>query len=183
VALPDLTQLDQHAATPFQTGYPANVRIFYAPIDNLHGVLLDLIRSAKTSLVLAMYGFDDPELAEALREKLEDEQVFVQLTLDRSQAGGVHEKQLLAQEQYPASSIAVGSSERSRIMHMKALIVDGIDTVGGSTNWSVAGETLQDNELRVLRDPLEAARARARIDVIHHHMLQAAAKHAPVGAA
>jgi phosphatidylserine/phosphatidylglycerophosphate/cardiolipin synthase-like enzyme len=175
MALPDLSVLDQYAAAPFPPGYATDRRDFYAPVDNCHQVLLDLVKSATTSLVVALYGFDDDAVADALHEKLVDENVFVQLTLDSSQAGGVHERKLLAREGYPASSVAVGRSEHGAIMHMKVVIVDGLDVADGSTNWSTSGESLQDNQLTVTRDPLKAARARARVDAIHHHMLQAAA--------
>lgn len=176
MALTSLADLDQYKTGGFPPGYPTTIRTLYSPVDNIHQALLDLIRSATQSLVVAVYGFDDEEVADALREKLESEHVFVQLTLDSSQAGGVHERELLAREDYPAASIAVGRSERGSIQHLKLLLVDGVDLVTGSTNWSTAGESLQDNAFVVIRDPLVAAEARARVDGIHHHMLQVAAK-------
>lgn len=171
MALPDLGVLAKYKAAPFAPGYPMAAMRFYAPVDQVHDVLKDLATSAAKSLVVAMYGFDDPELAAIIRQKMSEPGIFVQLTLDSSQAGGVHEKLILAQEGYPATSIAIGRSEHGAIMHMKLLIIDGLDVVDGSTNWSGGAEVKQDNQLTVTRDPYVAAEARARVDAIHANML------------
>lgn len=169
--LNDLTVLDQFAAAPFAPGTPTDRRTFYSPVDDVHGALLYVVKAAQRSLVCAMYGFDDQELADALKEKLTAENVYVQLTLDSSQAGGVHEKQLLTEEAFPISSVAIGRSEKGAIMHLKELVVDGVILVTGSTNWSHGGEALQDNQLTVELNPYAAAAATARIGAIHAHML------------
>lgn len=163
----DLHVLDRYKQAVFPPGYPPRVRTFYAPVDDVHGALVWMLSAAQKSLVVAMYGFDDEELAGVIKQKMADPNIFVQLTLDSSQAAGVHERNLLVAQGYPATSVAIGSSEHGRIMHMKEFIVDGVVLGTGSTNWSDAGERLQDNQLTIIADACVAAEARARIDTIH----------------
>lgn len=177
VSLPDLlavTDLDQYKVRGVLTGYPTNVRTFYSPIDDVHGVLKALIGSARHSIVVAMYGFDDDELADLLDRALKDPHMYVQISLDKSQAGGVHERDLLAKyaHEMTGNSVAIGTSEKSAIMHRKMVIIDGLWRVSGSTNWSTSGETLQDNELTVLCDAVACTEARTILDIEHNKMLR-----------
>jgi phosphatidylserine/phosphatidylglycerophosphate/cardiolipin synthase-like enzyme len=162
------------AAGRFLDGYPDDVRTFFSPVDDVHGVLVALLSSTQKSLVLNMYGYDDDELNDLILSKLNDAHVYVQMSLDKSQAGGVHEKQLLAkwQNDLIGNSIAIGESTRGAISHMKIVIVDGVYTVRGSTNWSLAGEQKQDNELTIHNNAVIAAETRAELDRNHDAMLK-----------
>jgi phosphatidylserine/phosphatidylglycerophosphate/cardiolipin synthase-like enzyme len=58
------------------------------------------------------------------------------------------------------------------ISHLKIVIVDGVYTVKGSTNWSLSGEQQQDNELSLNRNAVIAAETRAILDLNHDFMLK-----------
>lgn len=173
MALSELGLLDKFKAAPFVKTYPEHVRTFYSPVDNVPGALLELVSSATSSLVVGMYGYDSDELDGVIQTKLSSGDIYVQMSLDKSQAGGVHERELLAKYQNHGigNSIAIGHSERGAIMHLKMVIIDGLDVITGSTNWSISGETKQDNALVVVRDAMVAAEARTRLDIIHDGML------------
>jgi hypothetical protein len=170
-ALADLSVLDQFKNGGFPPGYDINVRRFYAPVDQVHDVEMATVRAVQRSYDLAMFGFDDDEKADAIEALMQNPDIHVRLTLDGLQARGVHERLLLAKENYPNNAMATGSSEHGRIMHLKLEIIDGVFLSTGSTNLSIAGETLQDNELTVRYAPLECIEAKMRIDAIHAHMI------------
>jgi phosphatidylserine/phosphatidylglycerophosphate/cardiolipin synthase-like enzyme len=159
----------------FLDGYPDDQRTFFAPRDDVHGLLVALLGSAQHSIVVNMFGYDDDELNKIIQGKLADEKVYVQMSLDRSQASGAHEKQILASWANDAfgNSIAIGtSSVHNAISHLKIVIVDGVYTVKGSTNWSLSGEQQQDNELTLSRNAVVAAETRAILDLNHDFMLK-----------
>ncbi|MCW2934712.1 MAG: hypothetical protein JWM19_5674, partial [Actinomycetia bacterium] len=140
-----------------------------------HDLLVALLSSAQHSIVVNMFGYDDDELNKIIQGKLADEHVYVQMSLDRSQASGEHEKQILASWVNDAfgNSIAIGtSSVHNAISHLKIVIVDGVYTVKGSTNWSLSGEQQQDNELTLSRNAVIAAETRAILDLNHDFMLK-----------
>jgi phosphatidylserine/phosphatidylglycerophosphate/cardiolipin synthase-like enzyme len=179
----------------FLDGYPPDQRSFFSPRDDLHPMLASLLDSAQHSLVLNMYGYDDDQLDEIIREKLASKHVYVQMSLDKSQAGGKHEKELLAKWTDDdllkkqdnggfGNSIAIGTSEvKHAISHLKVLIVDGVYTVTGSTNWSISGESEQDNQLTLSRNAVVASELRAILDLNHDWMLKEMAKAATEAAA
>jgi phosphatidylserine/phosphatidylglycerophosphate/cardiolipin synthase-like enzyme len=178
-----VSDLDVFKASPAPAGYPATMRTFYSPEDYVPQALQTVVSSVRKSIVVAMYGFDDDTLAAMLDSALKNPAIYVQITLDASQAAGIHEKDLLAKyaHEMTGNSVAIGHSEKGAIMHRKMVIVDGLWRISGSTNWSTSGETQQDNELTIIRDPMVCAEARPILDIEHDSALKqmAAARTAP----
>jgi len=180
-----INDLEQYKLSPtVDPTYPSNLRTFYSPHDDVHGALKRLVSSTTKSLVVAMFGYDDEELAAIIAGIIDNPNIYVQITLDNSQAGGVHERAILAKYKHEmgSNSVAIGSSEKGAIMHRKMVIVDGLWRLSGSTNWSVSGETKQDNELTVLQSSAACAEARHFLDIEHNKALQQMAKKAATAA-
>lgn len=125
----------------FPVGDSPDFRVLYAGRDDIHGALKYVLSRCSRSLRFNMYGYADNELDALVQQLVSSPHVYVQGTLDRSQAGGTHEKQIL-QTWSPAvrSSITIGQSATHDISHTKGGVVDGIVAWEGSTNWSDAGE-------------------------------------------
>jgi hypothetical protein len=122
-----------------------NFHLFYVGRDDVHNILKYVLSRVTVSLHLNMFGYDDDELNEIIKAKMLDGTILVMITLDRSQAGGKHEKALIAldQERDLASfntHFVIGTSETGQISHTKGFVADGIVAAEGSTNWSISGE-------------------------------------------
>ncbi len=161
------------------TGWPDDVRSFFSPRDTcLPLVLEQLVGGAADSIKVNMYGFDDDKLDAILHAKAAQPGFCFQMSLDKSQAGGLHEKALVAAwATSEGTTVAVGQSIKSAISHLKVCIVDGLYVISGSTNWSTSGETKQDNELVIHRNARIAARYGAVLDLNHAAMLGQMAAH------
>ena len=153
-------------------------RIFYVGRDDVHGVLMHLFTRVTLSVKMNMFGYDDDDLNSVL---------MVQVTLDKSQASGVHEKAILASDTGQdapgfANDFVVGESSTGQISHTKGGVLDGIVAFEGSTNWSSSGEgtgislvatkqapgfKAQNNTLAVYTNPYEIAKFAARLDYEH----------------
>ncbi len=119
--------------------------LFYVGRDDVHGVLDYLFARVQISLYLNMFGYDDDALNARIMASAADPGVTTMVTLDKSQAGGVHEKLILASDvakdpvAYNAH-FAIGQSATHQISHTKGGVLDGRVGFEGSTNWSASGE-------------------------------------------
>lgn len=175
-----LTLWDQlNALKAFPDDYPTILRRFYSPQDDVHGALKALLSSTTQSLIVSMYGEDDPELTAIIVQKAEDPTIFVQVNLDRTQAAGSAEVPLVKQLQAcPATRVAIGTSAAGAINHLKMAVIDGLYTLSGSTNWSGGGETKQNNEASIHMSRVIAHEATTILNLEHQQMLNQMARRA-----
>jgi hypothetical protein len=141
--LGDLAQYTKERAYSPQVS--SDFHLFYVGRDDVHDILKHVMSRVTTSLYLNMFGYDDDELNDIVFALAVDPSITVLITLDQSQAGGVHEKQLIAldQEKDLASfntHYVVGQSATHQISHTKGFVADGKVGGEGSTNWSASGE-------------------------------------------
>lgn len=119
--------------------------LFFVGRDNVHGLLKYVLSHVTTSLYLNMFGYDDDELNSIIVEKVLDPHITVLITLDKTQAGGKHEKMLLDADRKHnlkafGSHFIVGQSATHQISHTKGFVADGRVGAEGSVNWSTSGE-------------------------------------------
>lgn len=172
--------------------YAANAsqdfHLFYAGRDDIHGILQYLLSRAHVSLYLNMYGYDDDELNDECMRCAGDPSITTLITLDRTQAGGLHERRLLQADMarnpavFRTHVITIGQSATHQISHTKGGVLDGRVGFEGSTNWNVAAEgtfvlkgrpggpgyRAQNNTLTVFTDPDAVSRFAA--ELIAEHM-------------
>lgn len=161
--------------------------LFYVGRDDVHGVLKELLSRVTVSEKGNMFGYDDQELNDIIWLSVEDPNVVVQWTLDKSQSGGAHEKAILDSDvaKDPAAfnaHFAIVTSATSQISHTKGAVLDGLVAFEGSTNWSASGEgtflsgkdapggagyKAQNNTLAVFTDRYTPARFAAELDAEH----------------
>jgi phosphatidylserine/phosphatidylglycerophosphate/cardiolipin synthase-like enzyme len=116
--------------------------VHYAPTERLDRIDVGLIDNAGTSIELAAYVLTDWEVIDAL---------------NAAAARGVQVRVVLDPREHSAVDRMVGFDVRRKLpgplQHLKAYVVDGAVLRTGSANFSHSGETAQDNDLIVVRDP------------------------------
>jgi hypothetical protein len=127
----------------YATSASKDFHLFYVGRDDVHDILKHVLSRVSVSLYLNMFGFDDDELNNILMKIALDETVMMLVTLDKSQAGGKHEKALLdADEKHNLAlfnthvvtkthvqEFVLGQSATHQISHTKGFVADG--KVGG----------------------------------------------------
>ena len=139
----DLEQYTQEKA--YSNNASQDFHLFYVGRDDVHDILKYSLSRVSVSLYLNMFGYDDDELNSIIMAKALDPTVTMLITLDKSQAGGKHEKTLLDSDiatdpTHFNTYFVVGQSATHQITHTKGFVADGKVGAEGSTNWSSSGE-------------------------------------------
>lgn len=171
--------------------------LFMVGRDDCHGILHYLIPKETMVFKMNMFGYDDEELNKDIMALFKNPNVRVQVSLDKSQAGGVHEKKIVALDEQLDSvdfynSFCILQSATHQISHTKGgvLVGQGI-AFEGSMNWSNSGEgtgislkpgkpvpgyKAQNNTLLISTNPTFISRFSARLDSEHQIGLAQQAK-------
>ena len=142
----DLLDLQQYTQEKsYATTASKDFHLFYVGRDDVHDILKHVLSRASVSIYLNMFGFDDDELNEILMKQALDPSITMLITLDKSLAGGAHEKALLDSDiaKNPTAfntHFVIGQSATHQISHTKGFVADGKVGGEGSTNWSGSGE-------------------------------------------
>jgi hypothetical protein len=193
----------------YATTASKDFHLFYVGRDDVHDILKHVLSRVSVSLYLNMFGFDDNELNDILMKIALDDTVMMLVTLDKSQAGGKHEKALLdADRQHNLAlfnthvvtkthlqEFVLGQSATHQISHTKGFVADGRVAGEGSTNWSDSGEgtfvvkgepggpkfKAQNNTQSIITDPDTISRFSAEL-VAEHMVAQKQAAGVKAGA-
>jgi len=156
----DLVDLQQYTQEEtYATTASKDFHLFYVGRDDVHDILKHILSRVSVSLYMNMFGYDDDELNDIIMTIAHDKTISMLITLDKSQAGGKHEKALLDSDvaknpslfntsittaeqsaNLVAQRFVIGQSATHQISHTKGFVADGKVGAEGSTNWSSSGE-------------------------------------------
>jgi phosphatidylserine/phosphatidylglycerophosphate/cardiolipin synthase-like enzyme len=111
--------------------------------------LIRVIRSADSTLDMAIYSFTDTDVADAV-VACSRRGVAVRVISDKTQSGNEYQKKVLAR--LKKEKIPVKVDSHSGIMHLKVTIADGKTATTGSYNYTKSADEENDEVFVVLHD-------------------------------
>jgi len=120
------------------------VEVHYAPAERLDAIDAELIGEATSSIDLAAYVLTDWRVINALKIAKE-RGVAIRIVVDG--------RERLDSDRLGPLLSDIRTRQNGPLMHLKAYSVDGTVLRTGSANFSYSGETAQNNELVIIRDP------------------------------
>lgn len=141
---------------------------YFVPYDDAQAPLLALLTQATKKIRIADYSFNLEPVVQILIEK-HKAGVDVQLVLDKSQAGGSSEVPEVTQLKAAGVPMAVGGSDKGKIMHLKVAIVDDQWVGSGSYNFTGTAD-LEDNFFDIESNPTRAQAFTTYWQTVHDYI-------------
>jgi phosphatidylserine/phosphatidylglycerophosphate/cardiolipin synthase-like enzyme len=133
------------------------VEIHYAPVENLERIDVDLIRSARAKIDMAVYSLTDWPVVDALIDA-HRRGVVIRIVLDPNQQQ--------AFDRLREIEGFIRTAPPGPYMHLKSYAIDGRTLRTGSANLSASGLKQQDNDVVIVRDATMVDSFEARFEKI-----------------
>ena len=112
--------------------------------DNIAQSVIDAVRQTRNQITLALYGFNNPELADELA-KLAKKNVSVRLKIDTAKSTEKKTHHLI--DTLKAAGVHIETVAPDGRNHNKFAVIDGARVLTGSYNWTAKAETNWENLL------------------------------------
>lgn len=153
------------------TPYPAVnlskslVEVYFSPDDGAAQYVIKAIRQAKTSIDFMVYSFTSDEIAQAMIERASNG-VRVRGVFDENQRNSNRgtEYDNLKKLGYDVKVDGIPG-----LLHHKVIIIDNQVVITGSYNFGFNAETINDENLLIIHDPIVGSRFKAEFETIFNN--------------
>ncbi|WP_326542706.1 phospholipase D family nuclease [Pseudorhodoferax sp.] len=131
------------------------VQVGFSPEGSARQLVLDTIAGAQQSIQMLAYAFQAPDIAQALADA-QQRGVQVRVVVDKRRNRGKTSRK--AMDLVVRHGVALRTNDRFHIHHDKTIIVDGHTVQTGSFNFAPSAETVNSENVVVLREMPKVAR-------------------------
>lgn len=125
----------------------AQPTVYFSPKGGVKQILIDAIRQANEEILVALYYFTDPDLADELVEA-HHRGLQIRVILDKSQRNGKYSQA----RKLADAGLPVAFDSKHRIFHHKFMVIDKTTVVTGSQNWTKSADQYNAENILCLQD-------------------------------
>lgn len=131
------------------------IQVGFSPEGSARTLILETIRQATSSIQMLAYGFQAPDIMQALVDA-KNRGVNVRVVIDNTRNLGASSR--AAMDFVTRNGVALRTNDHFHIHHDKVIIVDGNTVETGSFNFTSSAETGNSENVVVIRDMPEVSR-------------------------
>lgn len=156
IALASLTALTALAALPSLAHAEPDIRVGFSPEGSARQLVLETIGSAQRSIQILAYAFQAPDIMQALVDA-KQRGVEVRVVVDKKRNQNKTSRKAMDFVARHGVEL-LRTNDHFHIHHDKTVIVDGETVETGSFNFAPSAETLNSENVVVIRNAPEVAR-------------------------